>query len=50
VQQFIAQTLNGLTLAGIVFLVSSGFTLVFGVMRVTNLSHGAVYLLGGYIG
>lgn len=29
---------------------SSGFTLVFGVMRVTNLSHGAVYLLGGYIG
>ncbi len=49
-QQFIAQTLNGLTLAGIIFLVSSGFTLVFGVMRVTNLSHGAVYLLGGYIG
>jgi branched-chain amino acid transport system permease protein len=50
VQQFIAQTLNGLTLAGIIFLVSSGFTLVFGVMRVTNLSHGASYLLGGYIG
>jgi branched-chain amino acid transport system permease protein len=50
VQQFVAQTLNGLTLAGIIFLVSSGFTLVFGVMRVTNLSHGAVYLLGGYIG
>ena len=48
--QFVAQTLNGLTLAGIIFLVSSGFTLVFGVMRVTNLSHGAVYLLGGYIG
>jgi branched-chain amino acid transport system permease protein len=50
VQQFIAQTLNGLTLAGIIFLVSSGFTLVFGVMRVTNLAHGAVYLLGGYVG
>jgi branched-chain amino acid transport system permease protein len=49
-QQFVAQTLNGLTLAGIIFLVSSGFTLVFGVMRVTNLSHGAVYLLGGYVG
>jgi branched-chain amino acid transport system permease protein len=48
--EFIAQTLNGLTLAGIIFLVSSGFTLVFGVMRVTNLSHGAVYLVGGYIG
>jgi branched-chain amino acid transport system permease protein len=50
VPQFLAQTLNGLTLAGIIFLVSSGFTLVFGVMRVTNLSHGAVYLLGGYTG
>jgi branched-chain amino acid transport system permease protein len=50
VPEFIAQTLNGLTLAGVIFLVSSGFTLVFGVMRVTNLAHGAVYLLGGYIG
>ena len=48
-QQFIAQTLNGLTLAGIMFLVSSGFTLVFGVMRITNLAHGAIYLLGGYV-
>lgn len=47
--EFIVQTLNGLTLAGIIFLVSSGFTLVFGVMRVTNLAHGAVYLLGGYV-
>jgi branched-chain amino acid transport system permease protein len=34
----------------VIFLVSSGFTLVFGIMRVTNLAHGAVYLLGGYIG
>lgn len=49
-KEFIAQTLNGLTLAGIIFLVSSGFTLVFGVMRVTNLSHGATYLVGGYVG
>ncbi|HEY2690771.1 MAG TPA: branched-chain amino acid ABC transporter permease [Streptosporangiaceae bacterium] len=48
--EFLAQTLNGLTLAGVIFLVSSGFTLIFGIMRVTNLSHGAVYLLGGYIG
>lgn len=47
--EFIVQTLNGLTLAGIMFLVSSGFTLVFGVMRITNLAHGAIYLLGGYI-
>ncbi|MDA8284966.1 MAG: branched-chain amino acid ABC transporter permease [Actinomycetota bacterium] len=47
--EFIVQTFNGLTFAGIIFLVSSGFTLVFGVMRVTNLSHGAVFLLGGYV-
>jgi branched-chain amino acid transport system permease protein len=47
--QFVVQTLNGLTLAGIMFIVSSGFTLVFGVMRITNLAHGAVYLLGGYV-
>jgi branched-chain amino acid transport system permease protein len=50
VAEFIAQTLNGLTLAGVIFLVSSGFTLIFGIMRVTNLAHGAVYLLGGYVG
>jgi branched-chain amino acid transport system permease protein len=49
VNQFVVQTINGLTLAGIMFLVSSGFTLVFGVMRITNLAHGAIYLLGGYI-
>ena len=47
--EFIVQTFNGLTLAGIIFLASSGFTLVFGVMRVTNLSQGAVFLLGGYV-
>ncbi len=47
--ELIVQTFNGLTLAGIIFLVSSGFTLIFGVMRVTNLAHGAVYLLGGYV-
>lgn len=47
--EFIVQTFNGLTLAGIVSLVSSGFTLIFGVMRVTNLAHDAVYLPGGYV-
>lgn len=47
--EFIVQTINGFTLAGVVFLVSSGFTLIFGVMRVTSLMHGAVFLLGGYV-
>src|SRR3974377_1050838 len=47
--EFIVQTINGLTLAGVIFLVSSGFTLIFGIMRVTNLAHGAIFLLGGDI-
>src|SRR3546814_696225 len=41
--------LNGLTLAGLYFLVASGFTLVFGLMRNVNLAHGSMYLLGGYV-
>lgn len=42
--------LNGLTQAAIFFVLGSGLTLAFGLMRVINLSHGAFYLLGGYIG
>ena len=42
--------LNGLTLASLYFLVASGFTLVFGLMRNVNLAHGSLFLMGGYIG
>lgn len=42
--------LNGLSQAGILFILGSGLTLAFGLMRVINLSHGAFYMLGGYIG
>ena len=42
--------LNGLTQASVLFVLGSGLTLAFGLMRVVNLSHGAFYLLGGYIG
>jgi branched-chain amino acid transport system permease protein len=41
--------LNGLTLASLYFIVASGFTLVFGLMRNVNLAHGSLYLLGGYV-
>jgi len=44
------QFVNGLTLAALLFLLASGFTLIFGLMRIMNLSHGALYLVGGYIG
>jgi branched-chain amino acid transport system permease protein len=48
--EFWLQTLNGLTFAALLFLVSSGFTLIFGLMRIVNLAQGSLYLLGGYIG
>jgi branched-chain amino acid transport system permease protein len=47
---FLLTLLNGLTLASLYFLVASGFTLVFGLMRNVNLAHGSLYLLGAYIG
>lgn len=47
---FLMTILNGLTLAALYFLVASGFTLVFGLMRNVNLAHGSLYLAGAYIG
>src|SRR6267143_6879130 len=49
VPEFIIVALNGLTLAGLYFIVASGFTLIFGLMRIVNMAHGSFYLLGGYI-
>jgi branched-chain amino acid transport system permease protein len=46
---FLATLLNGFTLAALYFLVASGFTLVFGLMRNVNLAHGSLYLIGGYV-
>jgi branched-chain amino acid transport system permease protein len=42
--------LNGLTLGAVLFIIASGLTLSFSLMRVINLSHGAFYLLGGFMG
>jgi branched-chain amino acid transport system permease protein len=47
---FLVTLLNGLTLGSLYFIVASGFTLVFGLMRNVNLAHGSLYLLGGYLG
>jgi branched-chain amino acid transport system permease protein len=44
------QVLNGLSFGALLFLLASGLTLVFGLMRIINLAHGAFYMLGGYIG
>jgi branched-chain amino acid transport system permease protein len=48
--QFFLIALNGLTLAAVYFLVASGLTLIFGLMRVITMAHGTSYLLGGYLG
>jgi len=47
---FLLTFLNGLTAAGLYFLVASGFTLVFGLMRNVNLAHGSIFLLAAYVG
>ena len=49
-ETFVLHVLNGVTFGALLFLLASGFTLIFGLMRITNMSHGGLYLLGGYIG
>jgi branched-chain amino acid transport system permease protein len=44
------QALNGLSFGALLFLLASGLTLVFGLMRIINLAHGAFYMIGGYLG
>jgi branched-chain amino acid transport system permease protein len=48
-KDFLITLVNGVTDAGLYFVVASGFTLIFGLMRVVNMAHGAFFLLGGYI-
>src|SRR5437660_7691097 len=45
----IVQTLNGLQLGVLLFLIAAGLTLVFGVMEFINLAHGVQYMLGAYL-
>ena len=47
---FIEQILNGLQLGIMLFLMSAGLTLVFGIMQVINLAHGSFYMIGAYVG
>ncbi len=43
-------TVNSVTFGGLLFLLSAGFSLIFGLMRIPNLTHGSLFMLGGYIG
>jgi branched-chain amino acid transport system permease protein len=47
---WIVQTFNGLSYGALLFLLASGLSLIFGVMRIVNLAHGSYFLLGGYVG
>jgi len=49
-ENFVIQFLNGLVSGMLLFIMAAGLSLIFGQMNVINLSHGAFYLLGGYIG
>jgi branched-chain amino acid transport system permease protein len=49
-QFWVLQTLNSLALGGLLFLLAAGFSLIFGLMRIANLSHGALFMLGAYLG
>jgi len=44
------QTLNSIALGGLLFLLASGFSLIFGLLRIPNLAHGGLFMLGAYLG
>lgn len=46
---FLIQVLNGVQYGLLLFLVASGLTLIFGIMGIINLAHGAFYMLGAYL-
>ena len=41
---------NSVTFGGLLFLLSAGFSLIFGLMRIPNLTHGSLFMLGAYFG
>jgi branched-chain amino acid transport system permease protein len=49
-QFWIIQTLNSVAFGGLLFMLSSGFSLIFGLMRIPNLAHGGFFMLGAYFG
>ena len=45
----LTQTLNGLSFGALLFLLSSGLSLIFGVMKIVNVAHGSYFMIGAYI-
>jgi branched-chain amino acid transport system permease protein len=48
--QFLTLAVNSISYGGLLFLLSAGFSLIFGLMRIPNLMHGSFFLLGAYFG
>src|SRR5579859_1240949 len=48
--QWVVLGVNSVSLGGLLFLLSSGFSLIFGLMRIPNLTHGSFFMLGAYFG
>lgn len=48
--QWVVLAVNSVSLGGLLFLLSAGFSLIFGLMRIPNLTHGSLFMLGAYIG
>jgi branched-chain amino acid transport system permease protein len=47
---YLVLAVNSITLGGLLFLLSAGFSLIFGLMRIPNLTHGSLFMLGAYLG
>jgi branched-chain amino acid transport system permease protein len=47
---WVVQILNGISFGMLLFLLAAGLSLIFGLMKILNLTHGSYYLIGGYIG
>jgi len=47
---WIIQIFNGVSYGALLFLLAGGLSLIFGLMRIVNMTHGSYYLLGGYVG
>src|SRR6516225_3861149 len=46
---FVEQVINGISLGSVYVLMAIGFTLIFGVLRLLNMAHGELYMLGAYL-
>ncbi len=47
---WVTQSFNGISYGALLFLLASGLSLIFGVMRIVNMTHGSYFMLGGYVG